>query len=118
MVMGKSEKHLQCDPATLRGIRDAMETLSGGWKLQILLSLKNGARRFGQISRDVEGISDKMLSKELKSLETNLLVKRTVHDTFPPSVEYVITPHADTLQEVMQALSRWGKLHREEITRF
>lgn len=116
--MAKNEHPIQCDPTTLRAIRDAMETLNGSWKLSILLSLKNGARRFGQISRDVEGISDKMLSKELKNLETNLLVKRTVYDTFPPTVEYLITPHADTLHEVMLALSKWGKLHREEIMRF
>jgi len=116
--MADNEKHLQCDPATLRAIRDAMETLSGGWKLQILLSLKNGAKRFGQISREVEGISDKMLSKELKSLEINLLVRRTVRDSFPPAVEYTLAPHADSLQEVMLALSKWGRLHREEITRY
>lgn len=57
-----------------------------------------------------------MLSKELKDLETNLLVKRTVYDTFPPTVEYEITEHADTLQEVMFALTKWEKLHRKKIT--
>ncbi len=57
-----------------------------------------------------------MLSKELKDLETNFLVKRTVYDTFPPTVKYEITKHADTLQEVMLALTEWGKLHRKKIT--
>lgn len=114
--MVKKKEHLQCDAATLRAIRDAMETLSGHWKLSILLALKGGAKRFRQISREVDGISDKMLSKELKDLETNLLVKRTVYDTFPPAVEYEITKHADTLQEVMRALTKWGKLHRKKIT--
>ncbi len=112
--MSKNE-HLQCDAATLRAIRDAMETLNGSWKLPILLSLKGGARRFRQIAREVEGISDKMLSKELKDLESHLLVKRTVYDTFPPTVEYEITEHADTLQEVMLALKKWGELHRKRI---
>ncbi len=114
--MPSNKEHIQCDAATLRAIRDAMETLNGGWKLPILLSLKGGAKRFRQIAREVEGISDKMLSKELKDLETNLLVRRTVYDTFPPAVEYEMTEHADTLQEVMLALKKWGTLHREKIT--
>jgi DNA-binding HxlR family transcriptional regulator len=111
----KNKEHIQCDAATLRGIRDAMETLNGSWKLQILLSLKGGTKRFRQIAREVQGISDKMLSKELKDLEMNLLVERTVFDTFPPTVEYKITEYADTLQEVMLALKKWGTLHRQKI---
>jgi len=114
--MAKTKEHLPCDAGTFRAIRDAMETLNGSWKLPILLALKGGAKRFRQIAREVEGISDKMLSKELKDLEVNLLVKRTVYDTFPPTVEYEITKHADTLQEVMFALTKWGKLHRKKIT--
>ena len=114
--MAKTKEHLPCDTSTFRAIRDAMETLNGSWKLSILLALKGGAKRFRQIAREVEGISDKMLSKELKDLETNLLVKRTVYDTFPLTVEYEITEHADTLQEVMFALTKWGKLHRKKIT--
>ncbi len=116
IYMAKNKEHLPCDASTLRAIRDAMETLNGSWKLSILLALKGGTKRFRQIARAVDGISDKMLSKELKDLETNLLVKRTVYDTFPPTVEYEITEHADTLQEVMFALTKWGKLHRKKIT--
>jgi len=113
--MAKNKEHLTCDTSTLRAIRDAMETLNGSWKLSILLALKGGAKRFRQIAKAVDGISDKMLSKELKNLETNLLVKRTVYNTFPPTVEYEITEHADTLQDVMFALTEWGKLHRKKI---
>ncbi len=114
--MAKTKEHLPCDASTFRAIRDAMETLNGSWKLPILLALKGGTKRFRQIAREVEGISDKMLSKELKDLEANLLVKRTVYDTFPPTVEYEITQHADTLQDVMLPLAKWGKLHRKKIT--
>src|SRR5690606_9597682 len=114
--MAKTKEHLPCDASTFRAIRDAMETLNGSWKLPILLALKGGAKHFRQISREVEGISDKMLSKELKNLETNLLVKRTVYDTFPPTVEYEITQHADTLQEVMLSLDKWVKLQRKKFT--
>ncbi|NMH26581.1 winged helix-turn-helix transcriptional regulator [Flavobacterium silvaticum] len=98
-----------------RAIKDALDVLNGSWKLQILVSLSEGTKRFKEISREVEGISDKMLSKELKDLEMNQLVTRTVRDTFPPTVEYSVTDHAATLKEVMIALSEWGILHRNKI---
>ena len=113
--MSKLKKHISCDSTGIRAIRDSMEVLNGSWKLPILLSLSGGSKRFKQIARDVEGISDKMLSKELKDLETNHLVKRTVYDTFPPTVEYEITEHTETLGKVMEALRDWGINHRKKI---
>ncbi|MDR3679063.1 MAG: helix-turn-helix domain-containing protein [Flavipsychrobacter sp.] len=104
-----------CDAATFRAIRDAMEVLNGSWKLPILLSLKAGPKHFKQIAKEVEGISDKMLSKELKSLESNYLIKRTVYDTFPPTVEYEVMEYTETLQEVMLALRNWGTTHRKKV---
>ncbi|MGE6220578.1 winged helix-turn-helix transcriptional regulator [Nubsella zeaxanthinifaciens] len=109
-------KTMICDPTGIRAIKDAMETLSGSWKLPILFSLSGGAKRFKEIAREVEGISDKMLSKELKDLEANHLVCRTVYDTFPPTVQYQVTAHAETLYEVMKALRDWGQNHRKKIT--
>lgn len=94
-------------------IKDAMETLSGYWKLPI--SLSGGAKRFKEIIREVEGIGNKMLSKELKDLEANHLVNRNVYDTFPPTAEYEVTEHAETLYEVMKALRDWGQNHRKKI---
>jgi DNA-binding HxlR family transcriptional regulator len=98
-----------------RAIKDALDVLSGSWKLPILASLSDGTKRFKEISREVEGISDKMLSKELKDLEMNHLVKRTVYDTFPPTVEYSVTEHTDTLHDVIIALRDWGTVHRKKI---
>lgn len=105
-----------CTPTNSRAIRDALDVLSGGWKLPILVSLSHGPKRFKELARDVEGISDKMLSKELKSLELNLLVARTTVDEFSSIVEYSATEHAYTLHEVMVSLSAWGKIHRNKIT--
>ncbi len=108
-------KTIKCDPDGIRAIKDAMETLNGNWKLPILFSLSGGPKRFKEIAREVEGISDKMLSKELKDLEANHLVNRNVYDTFPPTVEYEVTEHAGTLYEVMKALRDWGQNHRKKI---
>lgn len=102
-------------PKNMLSIRDALEALEGKWKLLILFSLSSGPRRFKQISKEVNGISDKTLSKELKSLEENQLVKRDILDTFPPTVEYSITTHGQSLEKVMEELHYWGLSHRKKI---
>jgi len=104
-----------CSKNDLMAVRDALEVLNGTWKLQILISLLGGTKRFKQISKDVDRISDKMLSKELKDLETNQLVKRTVYNTFPPAVEYSVTEHTGSLKNLIAELRDWGILHRKKI---
>lgn len=112
--MSKEDKR-DCSPGDLLAVKDALDALSGNWKLQILIVLFNGSKRFKEISKEIDGISDKMLSKELKNLEENLLVKRTVYETFPPKVEYEITEHTKTLKAVITELMNWGKLHRKVV---
>lgn len=104
----------ECTNALLP-VRDALQVLSGSWKLQILISLTASSKRFKEISKDVFGITDKMLSKELKDLEANKLITRTVYDSFPPTVEYAITEHGQTLWPVISALKDWGSVHRKKI---
>lgn len=96
-------------------IRDALDVLSGKWKLPIIAALVFGTKRFKQLSREIDGITDKMLSKELKELELNQLISRTVHDSYPPVVEYSITEHGRTLMHVLQELQKWGSEHRRKI---
>jgi DNA-binding HxlR family transcriptional regulator len=102
-------------PKTALSIKDALEALEGRWKLLILFSLSAENKRFTEISKAVGGITDKTLSKELKSLESNQLITRTVHDTFPPTVEYSITEHGKSLENVLNELHYWGLLHRQKI---
>lgn len=103
-----------CSHAIL-AVKDALEVLTGRWKLLVLLSLLFGPKRFKQISRDLNGITDKVLSKELKDLELNQLIRRTVYDSFPPVVEYSVTEHGESLQEVIGVLGKWGREHRHKI---
>lgn len=102
-------------PKTMLSIGDALEALEGKWKLLILFSLSGGTKRFKQIGRDVGKITDKTLSKELKSLESNQLIVREVMDTFPPTVNYSITEHGMTLEKVLNELHYWGLAHRKKI---
>lgn len=100
----------------LRAIHDTLDLLSGKWKISIIGSLSfNGKRRFMELQRDVEGIGAKMLSKELRELETNDLVLRTVYDTKPVTVEYELTPYGKTLQAVIGEMAKWGMQHRKRI---
>ncbi len=95
-------------------VRDALEILSGKWKIPIIIALSFGNYRFKELHRQI-GLTPKMLSKELKDLELQQLVKRTVYDTTPVSVEYALTPYASSLQPVISALMEWGANHRKRI---
>lgn len=97
-------------------IHDTMDVLSGKWKISILASLcYHGKRRFSDLFNDVKGISNKMLSKELKDLEINIMVKRSVLDTQPITVQYEFTEYGKTLRTIIQYLLDWGFEHRREI---
>ncbi len=100
----------------IMAVHDAMDVLNGKWKISIITELcYYNKRRFSDILNDVNGISNKMLSKELKELEINKLVKRTVLDTQPVTVQYELTKYGKTLQTVINNLSDWGMEHRKTI---
>jgi DNA-binding HxlR family transcriptional regulator len=96
-------------------VKDALEILKGRWKIPIMTSLLFGDKRFKQISKEIDGVTDKMLAKELKDLEINQLVTRKVYDTFPPKVEYSLTEHGRSLETVVSELYYWGLKHRKKI---
>jgi len=102
-------------PKTMLSIKDALDAVEGRWKLLILFSLAESPKRFRQIAKEVTGITDKTLSKELKSLEANQLIRRDVYDTFPPTVEYTITAHGMSLDKVLDELHFWGLAHRMKV---
>lgn len=98
-------------------LRDTLDILSGKWKIMILLALSfSGKRRFTELQREIAGITPKMLSKELKELEANQLVKREVYATTPVTIEYSLTTWGRSLEEVIDALRTWGVAHRKRIT--
>lgn len=98
-------------------VRDALDTLSGKWKLQIVLALTFRNMRFKEMQRHIAGITAKMLSKDLKELEINQLVKRTVYDTIPVTVEYSLTTFGKTLKKIIIELESWGRKHRYKFSK-
>lgn len=102
----------------IMAVHDAMDVLSGKWKISIISSIcYYNQRRFSDILNDVDGISNKMLSKELKEMEVNKLIRRTVLNTQPITVNYQLTDYGLTLKTIIDELADWGMKHRKEIMR-
>lgn len=105
-----------CHKKEIMAIHDTMDVLGGKWKISIISTMcYYNKRRFSDILNDLNGISNKQLSKELKELELNKLVKRTVLDTQPISVQYNLTEYGCSLQSLIHDLAAWGAKHREVI---
>lgn len=112
--MEKQLDHKGCK-ATILAVHDAMDVLNGKWKISIIAALCFNKMRYSEILKDVGKISGKMLSRELKELEMNKLVKRTVLNTQPITVEYELTPYGKTLKKIIDQLALWGMEHRKRI---
>ena len=111
----KNLDHGEC-MGMIRPVQDALYVLSGKWKLPIIISLSFGSKRFSEMAKDIPKITDRMLSKELRELEMNKLVKRTVYDSVPVVVEYSLTEYGNSLDTVVNELKKWGVRHRKLIT--
>ena len=96
-------------------IRDTLSVLSGKWKLPIIVALSNGPQRFKDLQRSLEDITPKILSKELKELELNEFVTRTVYATSPVTVEYALTKYSRSLDNIIDELREWGLQHRKRM---
>jgi DNA-binding HxlR family transcriptional regulator len=114
MKKATEDEHTTCTDI-LRPVRDSLDILSGKWKLPIIVSLTFGEKRFTEITKEVHGITDRMLSKELRDLELNGLVMRNIQDTYPVKVTYSLTAHSKTLRSVIDSLKNWGILHKKKL---
>lgn len=95
--------------------RQALDRLADKWTCLIVYALLDGALRNGELKRTIQGISQKMLTQTLRSMETDGLVKRKVIDIIPPHVEYSLTPLGQTLSEPLVAICRWAMDHLPEM---
>ena len=96
--------------------RKVLDRVADKWAVLVLGLLIEGPIRFNRLRRAVEGISQKMLSQTLKSLERDGLVSRKAFATVPVTVEYAITPLGQTLAATLDALRVWAETHMEEVT--
>ncbi|HZY35804.1 MAG TPA: helix-turn-helix domain-containing protein [Mucilaginibacter sp.] len=101
--------------ASVMAVKDALYMLNGKWKLPLIVALSNGPMRFNDIQRALDGITPKILSKELRELELNEFIERKVLPTMPVTVTYELTPYSSSLDRVVSELRDWGLQHRERI---
>jgi|TARA_A100000171_G_C2134125_1_gene148844 DNA-binding HxlR family transcriptional regulator len=87
----------------------AVSTIMGKWKGVILFHLLEGTMRFNELARQMEGVTPRLLTKQLRELEADGLVIRTVYPVVPPKVEYSLTEEAKGLEPLLHGLSDWGE---------
>jgi DNA-binding HxlR family transcriptional regulator len=88
--------------------RIALDSICAKWTVLVILQLAGGSKRFGVLKRGIIGVSQKALTDTLKDLEKNGAVKRTVHPTNPPQVEYSLTPSGETLLTLVNWVKEWA----------
>ncbi|NKB77758.1 MAG: transcriptional regulator [Gammaproteobacteria bacterium] len=94
-------------------VESALEVIGGKWKGVILYLLLSDTIRFNEMRRLMPGITQKMLTKQLRELEADNLILRKVYPEIPPKVEYSVTDYGKTIEPVIHALQVWGSLHLE-----
>jgi DNA-binding HxlR family transcriptional regulator len=93
-------------------VNKALDIIVGKWKPIILLHLfENSTMRFNELKRSMPGITQKMLTQQLRELEEEDLVHREVYPQVPPKVEYSITEHGKTIEPILEAMHEWGAAH-------
>ncbi|VWD10778.1 HxlR family transcriptional regulator [Burkholderia lata] len=95
--------------------RQILDRIGDKWSLYIIATLNDGLRRFNELKREIEGISQRMLTLSLRGLERDGLVTRTVFPTIPPRVDYALTPLGETLLEPVMTLVRWAEKNKQPI---
>ena len=96
-------------------VRQALNRIGDKWTTLVIGLLEDGPRRFSALQRGIGGISHKMLTQTLRSLERDGLVKRTAYAEVPPRVEYELTPLGETLCEPIAAIIKWTESHIDEV---
>ncbi|PWK31689.1 winged helix-turn-helix transcriptional regulator [Actinoplanes xinjiangensis] len=97
------------------GIRDVLDRVGDKWSVLVIVELAGGPRRFREIERAVQGISQRMLTLTVRRLERDGLVRRTVYPTVPAQVDYRLTEVGASLTHLVKALADWSLAHREII---
>src|SRR5262247_4185508 len=96
-------------------VQEILTSICSKWGLLILYELSRGGKRHGELRRAIGGVSQKMLTQTLRTLERDRLVQRTIYPIVPPRVDYALTPFGKTLMQPLSALYRWTERHLKAI---
>ena len=89
-------------------VETTLQIIGGRWKVLIIRELLLGVRRFGELQRALPGVTQKMLTQQLREMEQDGIVHREVYPEIPPKVEYSLTPLGESLQPILLAMHEWG----------
>lgn len=101
----KKQKELFCP------VEATLDMVAGKWKVMIIYYLLQGTRRFNQLQRELQGVTHRTLTQQLRELAQDGLVIRTDYREIPPRVEYSLSPLGKTLKPVLKAMQNWGEKH-------
>jgi DNA-binding HxlR family transcriptional regulator len=104
----------QHDPAACRA-REILDLVADKWSLYVVSCLGTGPRRFSELKRGIDGISQRMLTVTLRGLERDGILTRTVYEVMPPHVSYELTPMGTTLLQATAPLIEWSTQHLARI---
>lgn len=112
----KGEKHTNAScQASISAVKDSLYVLNGKWKIPVIIALSEGPKRFKELERSIDGITPRVLSKELRELELNEFIERKVYNEVPVRITYELAPYSDSLKEIIGSLVEWGQKHRKHI---
>lgn len=97
------------------GLNATLRIISGRWKPLVLFFLRDGPKRYGELKRLVQGVSDKVLIQQLKDLEADRVLARTDYKEVPPRVDYALTPLGRSLADAIIPLCTWGTENAAEV---
>lgn len=103
----------ECSSSYILAVNDTINVISGKWKAAIISSLLFGKKRYGELEKGIPKITPRMLSKELRDLEANGIVSRTVIGSIPVTVEYELTNSGYAFRDVLDVMLEWGLQHRK-----
>jgi len=96
-------------------VMSTISMISDKWKVVIICKLKGGTLRFNELMRSLKGVTQKVLTSQLRELEEDGLVSRKIYPEVPPRVEYSLTPLGETLCPVLDQFEKWAQEHSHEI---
>ncbi|GAA4229324.1 DNA-binding HxlR family transcriptional regulator [Streptosporangium album] len=101
-------------PANCRA-REILDRIGDKWSLHVISQLSDRTKRFTELRRDIDGISQRMLTVTLRGLERDGIISRTMYPVMPPHVEYALTPLGNTLLDTASTFISWAEKHVDEI---
>lgn len=94
-------------------VATTVQLIGSKWKLLILRNLRMRPWRFNELRRDLEGVSQKVLTDSLRAMEDDGIITRTVYPEIPPKVEYALSPLGESMSPILDAMAQWGTTYRQ-----